>query len=269
MSEILQFSIDGVALWVLVLLCVGVFVASFMDAIAGGGGIISLPAYMLAFNGMPLYFMLGTNKMSAAAGTIFSTGRYIKNGYVNWRVFAPAIAFSVAGSVCGTWLQLHTPDVVLKYLLLVVLPVVAFFTLRNKNWSDVCTPMSTRRRLLIVCGAALAIGVYDGYYGPGTGTFLMLALIKGAKLDARGAAGGAKVINLASNIGGLATSISAGYVLFGVGALTALASIAGHWMGAGLAIKNGSRIIRPAIITALVLLLVKVISELLFPQFWG
>ena len=121
----------------------------------------------------------------------------------------------------------------------------------------------------IVWAAALLIGTYDGYYGPGTGTFLMLVFIHLGKMDTRHAAGGVKVINLASNIGGVCSALMAGTVVLGVGLAAALASILGHYLGAGLAIRNGSKIVRPAVVVVLLLLLVKVISELLFPNFWN
>lgn len=267
-SLLTSFTVNGFPLWVVLLICVGVFLASFMDAIAGGGGIISVPTYLIAFSGSPTYYVLGTNKMSAGIGTIFSTARFIKNGFVDWRLFAPAIALALLGSVCGTWLQLRTPDVVLKYLLLAVLPVVAIITLRNRQWPDEPGELSFRKRALIVWAASLVIGTYDGYYGPGTGTFLMIVFIRLAKLDTRHAAGGVKVINLSSNLGGLLTALMAGYVYIGVGMFTAVASIAGHYIGAGLAIKNGSKIVRPTVIVVLILLTVKVGSELLFPEFW-
>ncbi|MDY3985545.1 sulfite exporter TauE/SafE family protein [Dysosmobacter sp.] len=261
--------VDGFALWVVLLICAGVFLASFMDAIAGGGGIISVPTYLIAFTGLPTYYALGTNKLSAGIGTVFSTARFIKNGYVNWRLFAPSIVLALLGSMGGTWLQLHTPDKVLKYLLLVVLPIVAFVTLRNREWPDEPGEIDFKKQAAIVWAGALVIGAYDGYYGPGTGTFLMLIFIRLAKMDTRHAAGGVKVINLSSNIGSLITALMAGKVLIGVGLIAAVASIAGHYIGAGLAIKNGSRIVRPTVIIVLILLTVKVGSELLFPEFWS
>ena len=267
-SFLTDFSINGFPLWIVLLICVGVFLASFMDAIAGGGGIISVPTYLIAFTGLPTYYALGTNKLSAGIGTIFSTARFIKNGYVNWRLF-PSIVLALLGSMGGTWLQLHTPDKVLKYLLLLVLPVVAFITLQNREWPDEPGEIDFRKQAAIVWAGALVIGAYDGYYGPGTGTFLMLIFIRLAKLDTRHAAGGVKVINLSSNLGSLFTALTAGYVYAGVGLISAVASIAGHYIGAGLAIKNGSKIVRPTVIIVLVLLTLKVGSELLFPEFWS
>ena len=256
-------AVDGFPVWTVLLVCAGVFLASFMDAIAGGGGIISVPTYLMAFSGRPTYFALGTNKLSACIGTIFSTGRFIRRGYVDWSLFAPAAALSLLGSVCGTWLQLRTPDVVLKYLLVAVLPVVAVVTLRGRSWPDEAGAMDPRLRRAVVWASAGLIGMYDGYYGPGTGTFLMLLFVRAARLDTRSAAGGAKVINLASNLGAAVTALSAGYVYLGVGLISSAASVAGHYLGAGLAIRGGGRLVRPAVAVVLLLLTVKVGSELL------
>lgn len=264
-----QFTVDGVALWVVLLICGGVFLGSFMDAIAGGGGIITVPTYLMGLSDFPIYNALGTNKLSSGIGTVFSTVRFIRRGYVDWALFAPAIVLALGGSVCGTWLQHHTPAVVLKYLLLLVLPVVAFITLRTRKWPDEPEPLDPRLRRLIVWAAAFVIGGYDGYYGPGTGTFLMIIFVRFARLDTRHAAGGVKVINLSSNLGSLFTALRAGYVLVGVGLISAVAAILGHYIGAGLAIKNGSKIVKPTVILVLLLLTVKVGSELLFPEFWN
>lgn len=261
--------IDGFPWWVVLLIGCGVFLASFMDAIAGGGGIISVPTYLLAFTGLPTYFALGTNKLSSAIGTVFSTARFIKNKCVNWRLAIPSIALALLGSAGGTWLQHHTPDTVLKYLLLVVLPLVAIFTLRSRSWPDVPEDIPFAKQAAIVWAASLIIGAYDGYYGPGTGTFLMLVFIRFAKLDTRTAAGNVKIVNLSSNIGSLFTAWTAGYVFWGVGLIAAVFSISGHYIGAGLAIKNGSKIVKPTVVIVLILLAIKVLSELLFPQFWS
>lgn len=268
MSVFTQVAIDGQPLWIVLLICCGVFLASFMDAIAGGGGIISVPTYLLALSGLPTYYALGTNKLSSGLGTFFSTARFIRQGYVKWKLAAPSIVFALLGSMGGTWLQHHTPDVILKYLLLLVLPVVAFFTLRTRVWPDQPGEIPFPKQAAIVWAASLLLGAYDGYYGPGTGTFLMIIFIRLAKMDTRTAGGGMKVVNLSSNIGSLFTAWQAGYVLWGVGLIAAVFSILAHYIGAGLAIKNGSKIVKPTVIIVLILLAVKVLSELLFPEFW-
>lgn len=256
-------TVDGFSLWTMLFICAGVFLASFMDAIAGGGGIISVPTYLMAFSGHPTYFALGTNKLSACIGTVFSTGRFIRRGYVDWALFAPAAVLSLLGSVGGTWLQHRTPDAVLKYLLLAVLPMVAVVTLRGRSWPDEAGDMDPWLRRAVVWASAGLIGMYDGYYGPGTGTFLMLLFVRAARLDTRSAAGGTKVINLASNLGSAAAAVAAGYVYMGVGLISAAAAVAGHYLGAGLAIRGGGRLVRPAVVIVLLLLTVKVGSELL------
>lgn len=269
MNLFTSIRIDGFPLWVVLLVCCGVFLAAFMDSIAGGGGIISVPTYLLAFHGIPTYYALGTNKVSSFIGLTISSGRFIKNGYVNWHLAAPSMALAVVGALGGAWLQHRTPDVVLKYLLLAVLPVVAVLSLRTKTWPDEPEEISFGKQAAIVWAASLVIGAYDGYYGPGTGTFLMLIFVRLAKMDTRTAAGGVKVLNLASNLGALIGAFSAGYVFWGVGLVAGLASILGNWLGSGLAIKNGSKIVRPTVIIVLILLTVKILSELLFPEFWN
>ena len=104
-SFLTDITVDGVALWVVLLICVGVFLGAFMDAIAGGGGIITVPTYLMGLSNLPIYNALGTNKLSSGIGTIFSTARFIHQGLVDWRLFAPAVILSLTGSVCGTWLQ--------------------------------------------------------------------------------------------------------------------------------------------------------------------
>ena len=192
MAFLSDIQINGFPLWVVLLICVGVFLAAFMDSIAGGGGIISVPTYLIAFHGLPTYYALGTNKLSAGIGTVMATGRFIKNGYVKWSLALPSMALAILGAMGGTWLQHHTPDVVLKYLLLIVLPIVAIVTLRTRTWPDEPGEISPKKQAAIVWAASLVIGAYDGYYGPGTGTFLMIIFVRLAKLDTRTANGGVK-----------------------------------------------------------------------------
>ena len=261
--------INGFPIWTILLVCVGVFLASFMDAIAGGGGIISVPTYLLALNGAPIYFILGTNKLSSSIGTVFSTARFIKNRCVDWKLAIPSALLAIVGSMGGTWLQHHTPAIVLKLMLLFVLPLIALLSLRKRSWPEEGETIAFANQAAIVWIAALILGAYDGYYGPGTGTFLMIIFIRFAKLSTKVSAGNVKVVNLASNIGSLFTAWQAGYVFWGIGLIAAVASIAGHYIGAGLTIKNGSKIVRPTVVVVLILLTLKILSEFFFPNFWG
>ena len=251
--------IFGYPIWVVLLVCFGVFCASFMDAIGGGGGIISLPTYLLV--GLPMHYALGTNKLSACIGTVASTVRYVKNGYVDWLLAIPSVGLAMIGSHLGTRLQLAVDEQYLKLVLLFVLPVIAVILLKKKDLPEVRRPMNEWMRRTVVWSAALVIGVYDGFYGPGTGTFLLLAFCYLAKIDVRTASGNVKLVNLASNVGALATSLVAGKVLVPLGLIAAVFSTAGQYIGAGMAIKNGAKIVLPVILVVIVLLTGKVLWE--------
>jgi hypothetical protein len=244
-----------------IIISIGVFLASFVDSIGGGGGIISVPAYLLA--GLPAHLALGTNKLSACIGTAVSTGRFIKRGYVDWKLGLPSICLALLGSYFGTRLQLAVDERYLKWLLLLVLPVIAFFVLKQKKLPETRGGMNEKKRMAIVLIASLVVGTYDGFYGPGTGCFLILIFCNMAKLDLRTAAGNVKVVNLASNAGALFTSLINGKVFLALGLIGALFSVLGNYLGSGLVIKDGSKIIRPVILIVLTMLAVKVISEMI------
>jgi uncharacterized membrane protein YfcA len=243
------------------IVAVGVFLASFMDAIAGGGGIISVPTYLLA--GVPMHMALGTNKVSSGIGTAVSTARFIKNGYIDWKLGIPSVALALVGSFVGTSIQLMIDEVYLQYLLLIVLPVVAFVVLRQRQFPEERGEIDRRKQCSIVWLASFVVGAYDGFYGPGTGTFLLLIYCNLAKMDVRTAGGNVKLVNLSSNIGAFVTSLRSGQVFLVLGLIGAVTSIAGHYVGSGLAIKNGSKIVRPTVVIVLILLAVKVVYELI------
>ena len=248
-------------LQMILIVLAGVFLAGFMDGIAGGGGIVSVPAYFLA--GLPAHLALGTNKLSSCVGTAVSASRFIRGGYVDWKLGVPSIVLAILGAALGTRLQLMVDERVLKYLLLLVLPIVAVVVLRQRTLPEERGDISRGKQAAIVLSAALIVGAYDGFYGPGAGTFLVLTFCALGKLDVRTASGNVKIVNLASNLGALATSLLNGKVFLALGLIGAVASVAGHWIGSGLAIKDGSKIVKPAILIVLILLTVKVVSELI------
>ena len=245
----------------LVIVVIGVFLASFTDGIAGGGGIISVPTYLLA--GLPTHLALGTNKLSSSIGTAVSAGRFVRGGYVDWKLCIPSIALALIGAHLGTRLQLAIDETYLKWLLLIVLPIVAWVVLRQKQFPEQKGEMAPGKRAAIVFSASFVIGAYDGFYGPGAGTFLILVFCNLAKMDLRTAAGNVKLVNLSSNIGAVVTSLMHGKVFLVLGLIAAVASIAGHYIGSGLAIRDGSKIVKPVILVVLAALAVKVITELI------
>ena len=218
------------------IVCPLVFLAGFVDAIAGGGGLISLPAYMFA--GVPVHNAIATNKLSSCTGTVVSTWRLIKNKRVDWYFVPGTVVCALAGSVIGANLALIISDEILKTVLVVLLPIVAFCVLRDKNL-EVIVPegMTRRKQYIIAVACSLGIGIYDGFYGPGTGTFLLLAFTKLAKMDLEKSTGNVKAVNLASNISALITFILAGKILWTLGLAASCFSIAGHYTGAGMVMQ--------------------------------
>ena len=145
----------GYPLWAVVLVCIGVFIAALVDAIGGGGGLISLPVYLLV--GLPYHNALGTNKMSSCIGTAASTVRYIKNGFVNWRLAIGSVVLALAGAYAGTSLQLRIDEKYLQYTLLVVLPIVAAVML----FVDLTIVNSYFTFIIAGCVLTLAFGVFQ------------------------------------------------------------------------------------------------------------
>lgn len=240
------------------IVCPLVFLASFVDAIAGGGGLISLPAYLLA--GVPMHNALATNKLSSATGTVISTVRLCKNKFVDWSLALPCISMALLGSFFGAKLALITSDKVLKTVLVIILPVVAFYVLRKKDLDENAETqaISRRKQWLIVAASSLVVGCYDGFYGPGTGTFLLLLYTGLGKMDVRKASGTVKLANLSSNLAAMVVFLFNDTIVIPLGLAAAVFSIAGHYLGAGMIMKNGSRIVKPVILVVLGLLFVKI-----------
>lgn len=244
------------------IVCPMLFLAGLVDAIGGGGGLISLPAYLLA--GVPIHNAIATNKLSSACGTTLATLRFIREGLVNWRLVVPTIVFAILGSSLGANASMATGDGVMERILFVVLPVVAFVVLNPKIFHDNAEAALTLTPK-IWCTALLSsfvVGIYDGFYGPGTGTFLIVAFTVFARLSLRSANAQAKVINLTTNITSLTIFLLNGQVIFLLGAAAAVCNMAGNYVGAGLAMRGGSRITRPVIILVLCLLFLKVLGIL-------
>lgn len=247
--------------WSLLIICPLVFLASLLDAVAGGGGLISLPAYLLA--GLPPHNAIATNKLSSCIGTVASTGRFIKNKCVDWPTAIPSAALAVLGSVAGANLVLGISDNAIRYVMLVLIPVLAFVVLKKRDLSGAeLAPVSRRRQFVVILTAALVVGMYDGFYGPGTGTFLLLAYTQLARLPLNLAAGNVKIANLSSNAGSLIVFLINGQTILPLGLIAAVFAVSGHFLGAGLLLKNGSKIVKPFILVVLGLLFVRLIYDL-------
>ena len=236
------------------IVCPLVFLAGLIDSIAGGGGLISLPAYLIA--GVPPHIALGTNKTSSSMGTVVSAAKLAKNGFVDRRTAVPGGLCAVAGAIVGATIILYVEDTVITHMMIVILPVVAFYVLRSRTLgeSEKTGTLTGGRLIGAVCGIGLVMGIYDGFYGPGTGTFLLLLLTGLAHLDTRRAAGTTKVMNLSSNLAALATFLINGKVYYSLGLVSGLFCIAGHYIGSSLVVRGGRRVVRPMILVVLCIL---------------
>lgn len=237
------------------------FIAGYVDAIAGGGGLISLPAYIFA--GLPVHNAIGTNKLSSSMGTLLATIRYAINGYMVRTFVALAVPCALFGSWAGSNIALATDDTAFKFIMLVILPFVAFFVLKTKDLDAFSKTAIPHSRALALTGViACAVGVYDGFYGPGTGTFLMLLLTALAHQDVRTAAGTTKAINLSTNLAALVVFLVNGVVLLPLGLSAGAFNIVGNYLGTRSFAKKGSSIARPIILVVIALFTVKLIADL-------
>ena len=247
-------------IWLIV--CPMVFLGGLIDAVAGGGGLIPLPAYLLA--GLPAHMASGTNKCGNAFGTFLSTGRFLKRGDVH----IPSAAAGAVGALAGAWggarLNLIMPEQMLYYVMLAVVPVMAVFLLLKRDFGqeDRSGELSRGQLMAMAAGIGLIIGGYDGFFGPGAGTFLMLAFTGLCRFDLLTASGNTKVANSASNLASLVTFAIAGKVMWAVGIPAALCGIAGNYLGSSLALKGGAKVIRPMFFVVLSLLLARLIYGL-------
>lgn len=254
---------DCVSAPMLVLVSLLVGLGGFVDASAGGGGLITLPAYMAT--GLPVHLVYAANKFSSACGTTFSSAMFLKKGALDGKVALVAAAASFLGSGLAARMVLILSDEVLKTLVLVMLPIAAviIFSQRNRPEEDRSGEVPLGKRLALSAVIGFFIGGYDGLIGPGTGTFAILAFTAVLKFDLRTASGNAKALNLASNYASLATYLLAGTVPFAIAIPCALCNIGGALLGSHFALSRGAKFIRPMMLVVMGLLLVKLAADLL------
>lgn len=240
--------------------CPLLFLAGFVDAIGGGGGLISLPAYLLA--GLPYQVAVGCNKLSATCGTVLTAARFLKNGFINVKLSIPTIFAAIAGSSIGANLMLQMDNSFMQTLLLVLLPVTAVIVMHPKLFRD--NPHGQlkldAKTWITTITVALVMGFYDGFYGPGSGTFMIIAFTIFAKMSLPQANAQTKVINLTTNITSLTILLMEGSVLLPLGLAGAVCNMTGSFLGTGIAIKNNTRITRPVILLVMILLFIKILA---------
>jgi uncharacterized membrane protein YfcA len=236
-----------------------IFLAGLIDAIAGGGGLISLPAYWAA--GLPPHYALGTNKFSSCCGTVFSTANYFRAKMIDTPVAIISAGFALVGSWLGTQSVLLVSSSFLNYLLIILVPVITVLSFVRKDLGEHNNSklLKLGYRMILGAIAGLSIGFYDGFFGPGTGTFLILFYSILLHYDFVVANANTKVVNLASNIAALTGFALAGKIFYPIAIPAAACGIAGNIIGSKLVIRRGNKIIRKIFILALILLFVRVV----------
>ena len=248
---------------VYLIVCPLIFLGSFVDSVAGGGGLITLPAYMMA--GVPVHFAAGTNKVVAGCGAATATVKYFRSGKIQLRPSLWAAAGALAGASFGARIAMHLSDRVLQGLMLVALPVVAVFLVVKKDFGKEPEERDHSRQYIVLVSLAigLAVGCYDGIVGPGTGTLLIMAFTALLHMDMVTASGSAKVANVASNVASAVAFILGGQVMWSIVLPAAACSILGNYCGARYAIRGGGQRIRIMIFVVLGMMFVKMLADLI------
>lgn len=237
---------------IIVLLSGAAFAAGLIDSVAGGGGLLLTPSLLLA--GVPAHAALATNKFASTLGTSTALLNFIRSGMVHWRIAAYGVGFSLFGSYLGTKLVLTlSPEPVAKLIALALPFAVAATLMPKRNGVDAggFSRVDLWLKTPLICSA---IGFYDGFLGPGTGSFLILAFHAFLRVGLVRASATAKIFNFASNVSALAVFALSGTVDYGLGLPLAVANIAGNILGSHLAIKKGAGVVRAFLAVSLSIL---------------
>lgn len=240
------------------------FLAGLMDAIAGGGGLILVPALFAVFPAAAPSLLLGTNKMSSIAGTLVATLRYGWSVPIQWRKVLPAAGWAGLGAFAGAKTVTLLDPALLRPVIVVLLILVALHTVLRRNFgAHPGQGALLRHEKFALPVLAAMIGFYDGFFGPGAGSFIIFGLVRWFGYDFLGAAAAAKVLNLSTNFGALVLFAATGNVMFLVAIPMAACSIVGALIGAQLAITRGAPFIRAAFLVVVLMLITKLGWDLL------
>ena len=252
-------------IYVILIIVLFGFLASFIDSVVGGGGLISTPA-LLAI-GLPPAVALGTNKLASSFGTLTSTIKFIRSGNVDLKIVSKLFPFVLIASSGGAYLATLLPAQLLKPLIIIALSLVFIYTLVKKDWGSIRTFTTfTPMKAVMFFTAYLIIGFYDGFIGGGTGSFMLFVLLMFG-FDFLSAAGNAKVLNFASNIGALILFMILGQVDYFYGLIMAVSMIIGSYVGAQFAISKGVGYVKLLFIIVTAVLILKNAYDYLLPIF--
>lgn len=232
--------------------------AGLVDAIVGGGGLILVPALFATYPGAAAATLLGTNKSASVWGTSIATLQYARRVRMRWAVMGPAALAALAGSFVGAWaVTVIDPQILRKLLPLILLALLAY-TLARKDMGRVHAPRhGLQRERLLACGIGLMIGGYDGFFGPGTGSFFIFLFVRVLGYDFLNASAAAKLLNVATNVSAIALFAAKGHVWWQVGLVLAAANVAGSLIGTRLALRHGAGFVRGVFVLVVGALIIK------------
>jgi len=244
-------------------MCTAGFIASAVDSMAGGGGLISLPAVLAA--GVPPHFALGTNKFASSFSSFTSTTVFVKSGKVHIPIMKYLIPCTLLGAIIGVRTVLSINQKYLEIMMLSLIFSVAIYTVMKKDFGheDKFEGL-TRKNIIYGCIFAFSLGFYDGFFGPGAGSFLIFLFISVYGFDFTIASGNSKVLNFISNITSLVMFAMNGKIMYRIGIPMALFMILGAQVGSRIAIKNGAKVIKPIFVAIAFALTIKMLYNSFF-----
>ncbi|MFM9826642.1 sulfite exporter TauE/SafE family protein [Flavobacterium sp.] len=244
--------------YIIILLCLAAFVAGFIDAIVGGGGLIQTPVALILLPNLAVSTIIGTLKIPAISGTSFAAHQYIKNVKMNWKLLSIMILLAFPSAFLGSTLLTYVSNDFMKPLLLIVLSLFLIYTYIQKDFGQQRdTSVTGSKQIIYAIFISFSVGFYDGFIGPGTGSFLVLAFITLLGFDFINASANAKMVNLATNFGSICLFISKGKIIWAIAIPMAVFNALGGWMGAKLAINKGNKFIRTFFLVVVIATLIR------------
>jgi len=253
------------SLLTITLLCIAAFVAGFVDAIVGGGGLIQTPAGLICLPNLPVASVIGTLKIPAFCGTASAAVQYLRRIRMNWRLLLPMMICATCCAFCGSFLLTKVHNTFMKPLLLVVLIIVAIYTYTKKSFGQHTEKThSPTQQLLLAIAISIVIGFYDGFIGPGAGSFLVLGFIAFLGFDFLHASAYAKMVNLATNFGSISLFFLKGKIIWPIAIPMAVCNAIGGIAGAKLALAKGNKFIRSFFLIVVICTLLRFAYDVLF-----
>ena len=229
----------------IIILCIAAFAAGFVDAIVGGGGLIQLPIALILLPSYPVASVIGSLKIPSFSGTSFAVYQYIRKVSMNWKLLLMMMLIALCAAFAGSQLLTMVHNDFMKPILLIVLNGVAVYTYSKKNFGQHSVKdHSSKTQIIYAIIISLVIGFYDGFIGPGAGSFLILAFITLLGFDFLHASANAKMVNLATNTGSIILFILKGSIIWSIAIPMAISNAIGGIIGAKLAINKGNQFIR-------------------------